>query len=79
MVEIMSEALGRRKTVLNIPMGIMKFSASLLENILDSPPVTSDQLRLLEIDNICDVDAVEKNFGFKPAKFEDALREFINK
>jgi uncharacterized protein YbjT (DUF2867 family) len=79
MVEIMSEALGRRKTVLNIPMGIMKFSASLLENILASPPVTSDQLRLLEMDNICDIDAVEKNFGFKPAKFEDALREFINK
>jgi uncharacterized protein YbjT (DUF2867 family) len=79
MVEIMSQALGRRKTLLNIPMGIMKFSASLLENILASPPVTSDQLRLLEMDNICDIDAVEKNFGFKPVKFEDALREFINK
>jgi uncharacterized protein YbjT (DUF2867 family) len=79
MLEIMSEALGRRKTVLRIPMGLMKFSASLLENILTSPPVTSDQLRLLEMDNICDIDAVEKNFGFKPVKFEDALREFINK
>jgi uncharacterized protein YbjT (DUF2867 family) len=79
MVEIMSQELGRKKTVLNIPMGIMKFSAYLLENILPSPPVTSDQLRLLETDNICDIDAVEKNFGFKPVKFEDALREFITK
>lgn len=78
-VEIISEALGRKKAVLNIPMGIMKFSASLLENILSSPPVTSDQLRLLEMDNICDIDSVEKNFGFKPVKFEDALREFINR
>lgn len=78
-VEIFSEALGRKKTVLNIPMGIMKFSASLLENILPSPPVTSDQLRLLEMDNICDINAVEKNFGFRPVKFRDALREFITK
>ncbi|MEJ2697208.1 MAG: complex I NDUFA9 subunit family protein [Candidatus Sulfobium sp.] len=79
MLEIMSEALGRKKTTMSIPMGLMKFSASLLENILPSPPVTTDQLRLLEMDNICDIDAVEKNFGFKPVKFEEALREFINK
>lgn len=79
MVEIISAALGRKKAIINIPMGFMKFSASLLENILPSPPVTSDQLRLLEIDNICDIASVRKNFGFEPVKLEDALREFINK
>jgi uncharacterized protein YbjT (DUF2867 family) len=77
MIETLSKALGREKTIARIPMGIMKFSTSLMEAVLPSPPVTSDQLRLLEMDNICDPMAVEKNFGFRPVSFREALKEFI--
>jgi uncharacterized protein YbjT (DUF2867 family) len=76
-VEALAAAMGRRKPVFKIPMGLMKISASLLATVLSSPPVTSDQLRLLEIDNICDPDAVEKSFGFRPVKYADALKEFV--
>jgi uncharacterized protein YbjT (DUF2867 family) len=76
-VEALAAAMGRRKTVFRIPMGLMKISASLLATVLSSPPVTGDQLRLLEMDNICDPDAVEKSFGFRPMKYEDALKEFV--
>jgi len=77
MIETLSKALGREKTIARIPMGIMKFSTSLMEAVLPSPPVTSDQLRLLEMDNICDPMAVEKKFGFRPVSFREALKEFI--
>lgn len=77
-VEAMASESGRTKPVFHIPMGLMKLSALFLETVLPSPPVTSDQLRLLESDNICAPDAVEKNFGFRPVKFREALREFIN-
>ncbi len=76
-VEELSKALGYRKPTFNIPMGFMKLTTSILERFLPSTPVTADQLRLLEQDNVCAVDSVERPFGFKPMKFDDALREFI--
>jgi uncharacterized protein YbjT (DUF2867 family) len=76
-VETLAAAMGRSKPALRIPMGLMKISASLLAMVLSSPPVTSDQLRLLEMDNICDPDAVEKSFGIRPMRYKDALKEFV--
>jgi len=76
-VETLSEAMGRRKPSFEIPMGLMKLSAVFLGAFLSSPPVTVDQLRLLEQDNISDPAVVEKNFGFKPVRFKDALKEFV--
>lgn len=76
-VEAVSRAMGQKKFSLKIPMGFMKLSASVLQSILPSPPVTLHQLRLLEQDNIADPRAVEIKFGFVPKRFEEALREFI--
>jgi NADH dehydrogenase len=76
-VECLSKAMGHRKPVFSIPMGFMKLSTSILERFLPSPPVTTDQLRLLEQDNIADLNAVEKKFGFVPVRYKDALQEFI--
>lgn len=76
-VETLSESLGRRKPAFSVPMGLMKLSAVFLGTVLSSPPVTLDQLRLLEQDNICDPDTIEKNFGFTPVRFKDALKEFV--
>ena len=77
MLEELSKAMGQNRPVFNMPMGIMRFGASVLEKVLSSPPVTSDQLKLLEQDNICDPRAIEKNFGFVPIKYEEALKDFI--
>jgi len=76
-VEELSRAAGYRKPTFNIPMGFMKLTASILERFLPSPPVTSDQLRLLEQDNICDIDSVERQFDFMPMKLAAALKEFM--
>ena len=76
-VQMLAESAGKKKPVFNVPMGLMKISALLLETVLSSPPVTSEQLRLIESDNICDPEAVEKQFGFRPTPLRDALKEFI--
>lgn len=76
-IEILSRSMGREKPVLKVPMGLMKFAASFFGALPVSFPVTSEQLELLETDNICDMDVVEKNFGFRPVKYEDALKDFI--
>ena len=77
-VETLARVMGRSKLSFNIPMGLMRFGALIFEKVLSSPPVTADQLRLLEQDNICDLQAVEKSFGFVPMKYEEALKEFIS-
>ncbi len=76
-VETLSKAMGHNRPSLKIPMGIMKLGATIFEKVLSAPPVTSDQLRLLEQDNICDINAVKKYFGFDPMILSSALREFI--
>ncbi len=76
-VETIAKSAGREKMVVDIPMGLMKISTVFLGAVFPSPPVTLEQLRLLESDNICDIMAIEKNFRFLPMKLGDALREFI--
>jgi uncharacterized protein YbjT (DUF2867 family) len=76
-LEKLSESMGYNKPVFTIPMGLMRLGASVLGKVLSSPPVTSDQLKLLEADNVCDPKSIEKNFGFVPVKYEEALKEFI--
>ena len=38
----------------------------LMERLLPQPPLTSQQLKMLDRDNITELDAVEKWFGFRP-------------
>ncbi len=77
-VKDLADVMKSKKTIIHMPMGLMKFGAAVAEKTIPFMPVTTDQLKLLEIDNICDIDSVEKNFGFQPVKYKDALKEFIN-
>ncbi len=76
-VEMLSAALGYQRPSFSVPLGLMKLGAAVLGKVLPSPPVTIDQLRLLEQDNIADLNAVEAHFGFTPLRYADALKEFI--
>ncbi|GAB4488168.1 MAG: NAD(P)H-binding protein [Thermodesulfovibrionales bacterium] len=78
-VETLAQAAGLARRSVPVPMGLVKFGASLLEKVMSSPPVTPDQLRLLEEDNITRLDAVEENFGFRPRRFEEVVRGFVGK
>jgi NADH dehydrogenase len=75
--ETLAKTAGYHRPVFKVPMGIMKLATSVFSLLPVSPPITSDQLRLLEIDNICDLNAVETYFAFQPVRYEEALRSFI--
>lgn len=77
-VRTLADAMKVKKTIVHMPMGLMKFGALLAEKTIPLLPVTSDQLRLLEAGNICDVNSVEKSFGFKPMEYRKALEAFIS-
>lgn len=81
------EAMGSLKPVIHIPMEMVKLGLPLskISRSVGSlfgkkvPSITGEQLRLLEIDNVCDTGSVEKNFGLVPLRYREALKLFVKK
>ena len=72
-VETILEVSGKKRLVVPLPVGIAKVQAALL-SFLPKPPLTPATLELFSFDNTTDLDAVEKNFGFRPRGFTEYLR-----
>ena len=66
-----------RKPKLHAPVALLMLVAPLF-GVMESPPVTQDQLRNLSRDNICDNSLMKKTFGIEPKTFEDTLPLVIN-
>lgn len=83
-IQIM-EVMKVNKPLIHLPIGIIKlglpFSGIIQRfgSIINRkiPSVTLEQLLLLQQDNICELNSIEKNFDFKPIPFKEALRLFI--
>lgn len=76
-VKAVSKAMGREKTLFHFPAAIARIGLKFLEKT-PLRVATTEQLRLLETDNICDRQSVKKNFGFDPVPFREALGLFIS-
>lgn len=69
--------LGKRRTTLHVPVGLMRAGAALAEK-LPRPPVTRDQLTMLEdADNVGDVDPAVGTFGIRPIGLDEQLRRAV--
>ena len=65
-LDAIAETYGCRRWKLHLPVGLMRPMVKLMEKLLPHPPATSQQLNMLEFDNIAETDAVSKEFGFSP-------------
>ena len=68
MVRRVAEAAGKSKVVLPMPIGLMKFAATLFD-WLPFFPATRDQLAMLAEGNVADPAALESLIGRKAARF----------
>lgn len=73
LVDVVKAIIGARRLKAHIPIFLMRPIASLMEFALPRPPVTREQLKMLAIDNITEVDAVPRQFGFPPRRLADGL------
>ncbi|MFA5353600.1 MAG: complex I NDUFA9 subunit family protein [Thermodesulfovibrionales bacterium] len=80
------EALGKNKPLIHIPIALVRAGIP-FQGISQAigrltgreiPRVSREQLSLLQRDNICAGDSVEKQFGFAPLRYREALRLFIS-
>jgi uncharacterized protein YbjT (DUF2867 family) len=73
-LEAISAALGVRRRLVPMPLGVAGLQARLMSAVLPRPPLTPAALELFAFDNATDLDAVERAFGFRPRGFREHLR-----
>ncbi|NOZ26213.1 MAG: NAD(P)H-binding protein [Nitrospirae bacterium] len=85
MLKTIMKEMGMSKPILHVPPAVTKAGlpfVGILRSIgrrfgVKMPDVSSEQIDLLQTDNITDPDAVERLFGFRPAGFEEAIRKAL--
>ena len=66
MIDIIAETVGVRTAKVHVPLDVFGPVVSVMEALMPRPPVTSEQLKMLGIDNTTALDSVEASFGFAP-------------
>jgi len=64
---------------LHIPVSLVRPFAKLMEAVLPKPPLTTDQLKMLSIDNITTSNAIKDVFGVEPRSFREIAGEYWKK
>ncbi len=72
-------ALGVKRPTVHMPMLFMRTLAKVAETVLPKPPVTTDQLIMLQEDNVCDMKDIREAFGIEPVRFKEGLMRFMGK
>ena len=76
MIRFIADAIGRRKWIVPMPIGLMKVGAFLLD-WLPFFPVTRDQLTMLAEGNVASSDNVESLIGRRATPFEPASLAYL--
>jgi len=76
---MIADAMGIKRPTLHMPLFFVKTAARVLEAVLPRSPVTTDQLIMLQEDNVCSMRDIRDAFGIEPLKFSEGLRKFIGK
>ena len=71
--ERLKRALGLRRPSIHVPFGLMRVQATVLER-LPRPPVTRDQLTMLEHDNVVSNDDAVRVFQLPLVSLAEQLR-----
>jgi len=74
-----ARAMGVDRPVVHMPLFFMRTMAMVAEAILPKPPVTTDQLIMLQEDNVCSLRDIREVFGVEPVKFREGLSRFLGK
>ncbi len=72
-----AEAMGLHRPVVHMPMLFMRSVARALEAVLPKPPITTEQLIMIQEDNVCSMRDVCDACGGTPISFAEGLKKFI--
>lgn len=75
-IDVIAEVLGVRRPRVHLPLGLMRPAAKLMERILPNPPLTTDQLLMLQEDNVCDLARMRELFDIELMTLEKGLKSY---
>lgn len=75
--DAVAEALGKKIYKIHIPLSVIKPVARLMGAVLTKPPVSTDQLAMMEQGNVCDITKMKEIFGIEPVPFRDGIRTYL--
>lgn len=79
LLELTLRVIGRRRCLLTIPMGVAKLQGMVLQN-LPNPPLTLDQVRMLETDNVVAANALGLiELGIDASPIEPLLPSYMDR
>jgi hypothetical protein len=75
MLDTIATELGKTKRKIHVPVGLMKFVVAMTSPMPKAlrPPVTSEQLRMLALDNCTDDSATGSLIGRTPVDLKDGI------
>jgi uncharacterized protein YbjT (DUF2867 family) len=66
LIRTLGSELHMSRAIVHLPVMAILPPALLMSRLLKNPPVTPDQLRMLELDNVTRPDSVSRTWGFQP-------------
>lgn len=81
LMEFVLKATGRKRFLVSIPVPFAKYAIAGPSELLPTPPLTRDQVTLLQYDNVVSDNATHtfKTLGIKPAKVEDVVPKYLDR
>lgn len=77
LLDLIMDAAGLRKRKAHIPVFLVWPMVGLMEALRLSPPVTIDQLKMLETDNVCESGYLTDVFGLTLTPLDAAIRTYL--
>lgn len=74
-LDMLMQALGRRRIKLPSPKAFAALGAAAMSALLPNPPITPAAIELFEFENTAALDSVVYNFGFQPMSWRVYLHE----
>lgn len=78
-LDTIGEVVNKKRPKFHIPFPAANLVASLLEKIAPKPPLTRDQLLMIQADNICDMEEAKKDFKLPLTTLAQGLRSYLLK
>ncbi len=73
LVDMIMDTLGIHRPKIHVPVLLMRPAVALMPLIYKDPPITTDQLKMIHLDNIAEPAGVSRIFGFQPARLREKL------
>src|SRR6266849_1570443 len=74
-IDALLRAMHKNRIKVPTPLPLIGLGAAVMEAVLPRPPLTKAAMTLFTFDNITDINAVERDFGFTPMAFSKFLAE----